>query len=205
MKKLLQLIALFRSQKLLLDSFCKLTLVPRCGDLNAALENYKESLGKPTSLDIGCGINPRNPFYAKNVCGVDLFSDDPRNIKKADLFTEKIPYIDNSFDYVTAFDFIEHVPRVIYSPNLRFPFVELMNEIYRVLKPEGLFLAHTPIFPFPASFQDPTHVNIITEDTFPKYFDDSKRFASIYGFQGAFKIEIQQLSPPYLISILRKK
>ena len=87
---------------------------------------------------------------------------------------------------------------------LRFCFVELMNEVYRVLKPGGIFLSHTPIFPFPASQQDPTHVNLITEDTFPKYFDDSSRFASMYGFTGSFKVEDQLLSPPYLISVLRK-
>ena len=73
-------------------------------------------------------------------------------------------------------------------PQRRFCFVELMNEIYRVLKPGGTFLSFTPAFPAAAAWRDPTHVNIITEETFPLYFDDQNRLASVYGFNGYFQI-----------------
>ena len=45
-----------------------------------------------------------------------------------------MPFPDQFFDFVTAHDFLEHIPRLIYSPARRLPFVELMNEIWRVLK-----------------------------------------------------------------------
>ncbi len=73
------------------------------------------------------------------------------------------------------------------SGALRNPFVELMNEIHRVLQPGGRLLAITPAFPHPAAFTDPTHVNIITEQTHT-YFTGSEPGASIYGFRGRFTL-----------------
>jgi SAM-dependent methyltransferase len=140
------------------------------------------------TLDLGCGETPKNPFKCAEVYGIDIRENVSENIKSADLAIEPIPFADESFDYVTAFDFIEHVPRVIYMPARRFCFVELMNEIYRVLKPGGIFMSFTPAFPRAPAWRDPTHVNIITNETFPMYFDDTSRLAAMYGFNGYFRI-----------------
>jgi hypothetical protein len=156
------------------------------------------------TLDLGCGDVPRNPFFADELCGVDIRSNLACNVRSADLVLEPIPFDDESFDYVTAFDFIEHLPRTIYMPHRRHPFVELMNEAHRVLKPGGLFYSHTPAYPHGIAFRDPTHVNIITEETFPLYFDDSSRWASIYGFTGAFKVCMQRWQGPHLVTALQK-
>jgi SAM-dependent methyltransferase len=96
------------------------------------------------------------------------------------------------------------VPRVIYMPEKRNPFVELMNEIYRVLKTGGIFLSVTPAYPHGAAFQDPTHVNIITEETFIRYFDDTYMWAKIYGFNGRFKVLQQEWSGANLVTQLQK-
>ena len=40
-----------------------------------------------------------------------------------------------------------------------------MNEVWRVLKPNGIFKDHTPDFPKQESLVDPTPVNFITEQT----------------------------------------
>jgi len=140
------------------------------------------------TLDIGCGKVPKNPFSMDEVYGIDIREDIDAKIFRADLVVEPIPFIDDFFDVVSAYDFIEHVPRVIYMPQRKFCFVELMNEIYRVLKPGGRFYSFTPAFPAAAAWRDPTHVNIITEETFPLYFDDKNRWASMYGFNGYFHI-----------------
>jgi len=127
-----------------------------------------------------------------------------KNIKYVDLTIEKISYPDAYFDYVTAFDFQEHVPRIIYMPELYFPFVEFMNEIHRTLKTNGIFLSHIPIYTFSPAFRDPAHVNIISNETFPLYFDDKNQWGKIYGFNGSFKILDQVLKAPHLISMLQK-
>jgi SAM-dependent methyltransferase len=157
-----------------------------------------------TTLDLGCGLTPRNPFHAEHAFGIDIRDNPTKKIKYADLNIEPIPFEDNAFDYITAFDFLEHIPRVLYSPNRRFPFVELMNEIWRTLKPNGYFLSYTPIFPYSAVFRDPTHINIMTHETFILYFDDKHQFAKMYGFNGSFKIIGQYINEPQLISILQK-
>lgn len=156
------------------------------------------------SLDLGCGLQPKNPFNAQEVYGVDVRDDAEAHIVKADLVVEPIPFPDNSFEYVTAHDFLEHIPRLIYAPKRRNAFVEVMNEIHRVLKPGGVFMSFTPAYPHAAVFRDPTHINFITEETFPLYFDSQLRWASVYGFKGSFEILSQEWRGPHLLSLLRK-
>lgn len=181
--------------------------LPKVRDLDALFLAYgKDSLdgNDALSLDLGCGRNPRNPFNAKELKGVDVFEDNAMSIRKADLASESIPYSGGTFDYVTAFDFLEHVPRIIYLPDRRLPFVELMNEVWRVLKPNGIFFSYTPIYPFSPVFRDPTHVNVLTEETFPFYFDDNHRWAEMYGFLGSFTVLAQYLQGDNLVSFLQK-
>ena len=193
--------------KLLKASFRGLTQLPHTNNLQPFFEKYRASAANTqnsTTLDLGCGTNPRNPFFAATTYGVDIRENPEKNIKYADLTVEKIPYPDAHFDYITAYDFLEHVPRIIYLPERRFPFIELMNEIHRTLKPNGIFLSHTPIYPFSPVFRDPTHVNIITEETFPMYFDVTTQAGKMYGFNGSFKILDHVLNGAHLISILQK-
>ncbi len=193
--------------KLLKASFRGLTQLPHTKNLQPFFEKYRASAANTqnsTTLDLGCGTNPRNPFFAATTYGIDIRENPEKNIKYADLTVEKIPYPDAHFDYITAYDFLEHVPRIIYLPERRFPFIELMNEIHRTLKPNGIFLSHTPIYPFSPVFRDPTHVNIITEETFPMYFDDTTQAGKMYGFNGSFKILDQVLNGAHLVSILQK-
>lgn len=98
------------------------------------------------TLDLGCGSTPRNPFGANNFYGVDLFEQNDEKIKVADLAVNPIPFENDTFDFITAYDFIEHIPRVIYSPSRSFPFINLMNEIFRCLKAWWILsFAHTSI------------------------------------------------------------
>ena len=148
------------------------------------------------SLDLGCGETLRNPYQANKCVGLD--------IEDADLAIQPIPYPDDHFDFVTAYDFLEHIPRLLYVPHRRYPFVELMSEVWRVLKVGGKFLSSTPAFPHAPAFQDPTHVNIITPLTFAEYFDDEKTWAKMYGFKGKFHINEMRYHGPHLIAELEK-
>ena len=123
-------------------------------------------------LDLGCGANPRNTYNAENLYGIDILERHDSTLnnftyKSANVILEKIPFEDNFFDSISAFDFIEHIPRLIcIDGKIIFPFIDLMNEIYRVLKPNGIFYAITPVYPNESVFVDPTHVNFITKNSY---------------------------------------
>ena len=163
------------------------------------------------SLDLGCGKLPKNPFYAERITGVDIIDSSDGNIIMANLVAHPIPFPDSVADYITAYDFIEHVPRSILSPegDVRFPFIHLINEVSRVLKPGGIFFSWTPAFPSKECFTDPTHVNYITENTFVDYFcsDDPLRRpkATIYGYTGTLCLVDQVWYKCWLLTVMVKK
>ena len=144
-------------------------------------------------LDLGCGPYPRNPYHQNELHAVDLVAPaglDPERFQCANLALDPIPHADSSFHSLSAFDFLEHIPRVLTTPDgqaTRFPFVELMGEIHRVLKPDGRFYALTPAFPRPEALVDPTHVNFITDQTWT-YFCGEKPMAGCYGYRGTFQM-----------------
>ncbi len=144
-------------------------------------------------LDLGCGPAVRDPYGQDEVHAVDLFAPatlSPQRFRQANLSLEPIPHSDSSFDSVSAFDFLEHIPRILGTPvghGTRFPFIELMNEIHRILKPGGRFYALTPAYPSEAAFRDPTHVNIVTHGTC-EYFCGDNPLARMYGYRGTFEL-----------------
>jgi SAM-dependent methyltransferase len=163
------------------------------------------SLNVDRSLDIGSGPNPKNPFEAKSLFGVDIRSwDVSENVKRCLLGSEPIPFESNFFDAVTAYDVLEHIPRVATEKKaVVFPFVLAMNEIWRVLKVDGLFFSETPCYPMQEAFQDPTHVNIMTEDTLRLYFAENA-WARIYGFIGCFSLVAEGWRGSHYFCVLKK-
>lgn len=159
------------------------------------------------SLDLGSSSVPQNPFNLPSLIGIDIQSS-ADNILSVDLSREPIPFQDNSVAVITAFHFIEHIPRISSHLDARFPFINLMNEIYRTLEPGGLFLSCTPAYPFQSSFSDPTHLNHITEKTLRYYFSSSPEIivpmARIYGFYGNFTCIDQAWDGEVLLSLLQK-
>lgn len=203
----MRLVKYFKTLKLMFRSLSNIVDMEEVDNLELFYSTFKANFSESInskSLDLGCGGVPRNPFKADLLYGIDIRDSDNPNIARSDLAREGIPHGDGSMNYITAFDFIEHVPRVVYLPEIRYSFIELMNEIYRVLAPGGLFLAQTPVYPFSACFTDPTHINPITSETFSQYFDDQRQWGRMYGFKGAFKIESQVRHSTHLISVLRK-
>ncbi|MCF6190398.1 MAG: class I SAM-dependent methyltransferase [Cocleimonas sp.] len=141
-------------------------------------------------LDIGCGSNPRNPFGHDELYGVDILDKEMAdfNYQKCNVVLERLPFDDSTFDSVSAYDFLEHIPRfAIINDDTQFPFINFMNEAHRVLKSGGVFYAITPFYPREEAFVDPTHINIITKKTHD-YFTAPKHSARMYGFTGNFEI-----------------
>ena len=159
-------------------------------------------------LDLGCGKFPRNPYARGALSGVDirpLQATEQFDYRIANLVLQPIPHDDDSFGSVSAFDFIEHVPRLVVAANgseTLFPFIRLMDEIWRVLAPGGRFYALTPAYPHPEAFTDPTHVNVITEKTH-EYFCGDRPLARMYGFNGNFNaLQARWVQPKYHYSTI---
>jgi len=162
-------------------------------------------------LDLGCGTKPKNPYNFELLYGVDFEKININKIKEAkvieikcaNLCLDKIPYNSDYFDSVSAYDFLEHIPRIITKLNknkltTHYAFIDCMNEIYRVLKHKGRFYAVTPIYPDASAFVDPTHVNIMSHKTF-HYFCLPSLGAKMYGFKGKFEvIRVKKIRPKYV-------
>ncbi|MCB2021933.1 MAG: methyltransferase domain-containing protein [Burkholderiaceae bacterium] len=161
----------------------------------SAMSEASSALATERHLDLGCGARPRNPYGRRHLYGVDLNrpqTDVAFEFASANLALQPIPFASDLFGSVSAFDFIEHVPRVLNGaePNTTcFPFVRLMDEVWRVLAPGGLFYALTPCYPSAPAFMDPTHVNIITDRTH-EYFCGEQPIARMYGFEGRFTVRL---------------
>ena len=94
--------------------------------------------------------------------------------------TMGLPYGDNSVDEVRAFDFLEHIERD--------DVINVITEIWRVLKPGGRFESFTPDAEFGQGFfQDPTHRSPWVENSWLYYSDEAHR--NLYGIEANFQID----------------
>jgi len=155
-------------------------------------------------LDLGAGGADRIRDGYEGY-GVDIVASDRpwlKDNKACDLALETIPYEDDIFDLITAFDLLEHIPPVLYvqtalSANKgifkqvkRNCMIELFNEIYRVLKPGGVFYHQTPGYHPEANLQsvwsDPTHCYVWTPDTKNHFSGDYYGQHDDYGHRSKF-------------------
>ncbi|MBI2045157.1 class I SAM-dependent methyltransferase [Candidatus Pacearchaeota archaeon] len=105
-------------------------------------------------LNIGCGDKPIkgaiNLDWIKQK-GVDVV----HNIEKTPW-----PFKKNEFDEVYAYNILEHVDN----------FMPIMEEIHRILKPNGLLIVSGPYYMHKDTFTDPTHRRGFTTKSF-QYFE----------------------------------
>jgi 2-polyprenyl-3-methyl-5-hydroxy-6-metoxy-1,4-benzoquinol methylase len=159
-------------------------------------------------LDIGCGYGSfvlvcrRAGFDAR---GIDIGEFDIEFARKrnaaenpgenaADIFHlgdgQRTGFEDASFDVVTAWNLLEHVP----------DFRQLIREAFRVLKPGGSFIgiapnylafrqeAHyhvpwLPLFPRPLA-----HKYLLRRGLDPRFFDEDIHYVTAWGVQKALKV-----------------
>ena len=121
--------------------------------------------GMKMRLDLGCGSAKQPGFI-----GMDI-----RKVKGVDIVhnAEKFPYPlpDNCCFQIVMSHLWEHI-----KPHLR---IDLMNELWRIMEPDGQLFIASPYYQSQGAFQDPTHYGCPTENTF-LYFCPA--------FEGLYKI-----------------
>lgn len=109
------------------------------------LKEYSLLSPNTKALDVGCGagfLSNELSMAGLDVTAIDLSEESLKVARAHDLSGRvlylsadayQLPFANQSFDVVTAMDFLEHVDR----PE------DIIKEISRVLKPQGLFIYHT--------------------------------------------------------------
>lgn len=144
----------------------------------------------PRMLDLGCGTGM---FLERQGVGRLAFGLDfslqalgytrQRGVERLVCGdSQSLPFASNGFDIVTAFDLIEHVDRD----------QDLVNEVLRVLRPGGVFIATVPAHPFLWSGHDVAlhHRRRYLWKQFNSLFDPGKwkRLRSTYCFTSIYPI-----------------
>lgn len=99
--------------------------------------------GPGAILDVGCG-SAKIP----GAVGIDISPDTDADIVH-DLNVFPYPLEDSSFDHVVMQDVIEHVQDPI----------RVVEELHRILRPDGRLQLRTPHFSSALAYGDPTHVH----------------------------------------------
>ena len=121
-------------------------------------------------INLGCGhrkVEGMLNIDNRIECSPDLVCD----------LSKTFPFEDNSIEVVRAYDFLEHIPigKTVF----------VMEEIYRVLKPNGEFIHFSPSTDGRGAFQDPTHVSFWNVNSFWHFMEDSYR--DLYGIKAKFQ------------------
>jgi predicted SAM-dependent methyltransferase len=119
-------------------------------------------------LDIACGHHKNGGDWTgmdiQQIPGVDIVHD--VNVHPWPLEAESV-------DEAHAWHIVEHIPPVVVGERgTRFPFIEFMNECWRVLKMGAKIDIECPHGASEVFLHDPTHCNHVTEITW-QYFDPS--------------------------------
>jgi predicted SAM-dependent methyltransferase len=122
-------------------------------------------------LNLGCSSNLRTGFV-----NVDIV---PPCDECVDLCFNW-PWPTSSIDYILAIDIIEHLPDKRHT----------MNEIWRVLQPEGIAEIEVPTTNGECAWADPTHVSFWNRASFNYYLKDHelRRYAEPYRINACFEV-----------------
>lgn len=141
-------------------------------------------------LNIGSGFTRIERFT--NVDSVQCIDDEGKKYTDiiCNLEKEELPFEDNSVGEIACYEFLEHIEDLIF----------VMNEMWRVLKPEGILKGKVPREGGRGALADPTHKRIFITDTFD-YFTGVNRHNSFrpkrpgnadYGIKPWYKISVDK-------------
>lgn len=155
-------------------------------------------MGRVMRLDIACGNRKDEGWIGidiQHLPGVDIVHD---------LNIHPWPIPTDSIDEAKAWHIVEHIPPVsLTEKGTRFPFIEFMDECWRVLKAGARIEIETPYGSSVGFCYDPTHCNPVTEVTL-EYFDpDYSRY--MYYQPKPWKIVSLQFAMDGLVNVVMEK
>jgi SAM-dependent methyltransferase len=125
----------------------------------------------PTTLDINPAVNPDYVIDLDDVI---------------------LPFDDNEFDEIHCYEVLEHLGE---QGDHEF-FFEQFSEFWRILKPNGLFIATVPKWDSEWAWGDPSHRRVITPGTLiflnqQEYVNNKKNGTAMTDFTDIYKADFQ--------------
>lgn len=111
-------------------------------------------------LDLGCGRHKVEVPGAK-VIGLDFFNNKNADVV-CDLELGKLPFKDNEFDEVHSIHVLEHITNLL----------PLIDEIWRITKPNGKVFIKTPYFASSLAHSSLDHVRFFSYTSFDPYTEE---------------------------------
>jgi predicted SAM-dependent methyltransferase len=159
-----------------------------------------------TKIDLACGDSKKEGYF-----GIDTAAIDGVDCVH-DLNVFPWPLEDNSVEDIYCNHYVEHIPHDDWQSVLKESssfqefkekalkdpkdgLIKFMNEVYRILKPDGKIIITVPHLQSTRAFWDPTHVRFLHDVSF-YYFNKEWRDTnkiSHYGIEGNFDISFSYL------------
>jgi SAM-dependent methyltransferase len=119
-----------------------------------------------TELLLGCGATRLKQMSLGVPDWDDLVTVDINPDHKPDIIHDisklPLPFADNTFDEIHAYEVLEHVGQ---QGDWRF-FLDQWSDFWRILKPGGVVLGHSPHYASAWAWGDPGHTRIISLESF---------------------------------------
>ncbi|MBN2284938.1 MAG: methyltransferase domain-containing protein [Tissierellales bacterium] len=95
------------------------------------------------------------------------------------------PFNDESVEEVILSHILEHLPNTVH----------VMEEIWRICRPEAMLEVDVPYYNSPSAYDDPTHVSFFTEHTFDYFTEDGTRALSGFNYYSFARFKIHSIIP----------
>ena len=136
-------------------------------------------------LDLACGEHPAPGHVAVDIAlpaGADNLAE---GWVLADLFAPRWPFRSSSVEAVNCSHFVEHVPDL----------VAFMEELWRILEPDGRATIAHPYQFSRRAWQDPTHVRALNENSWLYYSREWRAAEGLGHYPMVADFAVEELVP----------
>lgn len=154
--------------------------------MNSITDTQENNIKEELNINLGCGNKIMENYINIDVVqlpGVDLVIS---------LEDAKLPFQNNSVKTVVCDHILEHIDNFLF----------LMEEIYRICKPNAVIHVYVPYYKYEGSFRDPTHKRFFSERSFD-YFSPYSQFN--YYSKARFEVLECKLTNSHKIKRFRKE